>query len=93
MHSDPPSPPSAAASSSELRDLSLQPPHVRQGKITIIHPQLRDLILPLKRGHVLYPRGTTLEEQSWEPEPDVDEGDEDGNDGPIKPVRTCRGWL
>lgn len=59
--SDPPS----LASTSELRDLSLQPSQVRSANISIIHPQLRDLILPLARGCVLYPRGQTLEWQRW----------------------------
>lgn len=60
---DPPS----LISSSELRDLSLQPSSIRSGRVTIIHPQLRDLILPLERAKVLYPRGTTIEQVSWDP--------------------------
>jgi hypothetical protein len=68
--SDPPLP---TASSSELRDLSLTPSSIRSARITIIHPQLRDLILPLDRGNVLYPKGTTLEQQQW-----VDEDYEEG---------------
>ena len=67
--SDPPIP----TTSSEMRDLSLTPSSVRAARITIIHPQLRDLILPLDRGNVLYPKGTTLEQQRW-----VDEDEEDG---------------
>lgn len=57
-------PPSLLASS-ELRDLALQPTAVRNARITIIHPQLRDLILPLERGRVLHPRGFGIEEMQW----------------------------
>ena len=64
-------PPSLVASS-ELRDLSLQPSTVRPTEITIIHQQLRDLILPLERGKVLYPRGTAIEQLCWEPENEED---------------------
>lgn len=60
-HSDSPS----AYDSSELRDLSTTPTSVRSANITIIHPQLRDLLLPLERGRVLYPHGTVIEEQQW----------------------------
>ncbi|WVQ98832.1 hypothetical protein IAU59_005963 [Kwoniella sp. CBS 9459] len=84
MARDPPS----LLSSSELRDISSNPSSIRSAKITIIHPQLRDLILPLERGRVLYPRGTTVEEQRWLPSADHDHvddrGDEDGDDGPSK---------
>ncbi|KAL1405486.1 hypothetical protein Q8F55_009120 [Vanrija albida] len=59
--------------SSELRDVALVPHAVRAANITIIHPQLRDLVLPLARGHVLYPRGTAIEEARWR---DVDDDDE-----------------
>ena len=59
--------------SSELSDLSLTPTHVCSARITIIHPQLRDLILPLGRGDVLYPRGNTIDHLSWNP-------DEEGGD-------------
>jgi hypothetical protein len=55
-------------SSSELRDLSLKPTGIHSSKITIVHPQLRDLILPLSRGHVMYPRGQTIEELKWHTE-------------------------
>ncbi|OCF36577.1 hypothetical protein I316_01828 [Kwoniella heveanensis BCC8398] len=72
-------PPSLLSSSSELRDISPTPSSVRSAKITIIHPQLRDLILPLERGRVLYPRGTTVEEQRWLPSADRDNGDGDGD--------------
>lgn len=48
-----------------MRDISLAPSAVRPANISIIHPQLRDLILPVKQGHVLYPHGTAIEEQKW----------------------------
>nr|ODN95078.1 hypothetical protein L204_04425 [Cryptococcus depauperatus CBS 7855] len=64
MARDPPS----ILSSTELADLSLRPTAVKSAKITIIHPQLRDLILPLSRGRVFYPRGTTVEEIRWMPQ-------------------------
>ena len=51
--------------SPHLRDLSLKPNAIHSAKISIIHPQLRDLILPLERGRVLYPRGKDVEELSW----------------------------
>ncbi|GMK59394.1 hypothetical protein CspeluHIS016_0704090, partial [Cutaneotrichosporon spelunceum] len=51
--------------SSELRDLSTAPASVRAANITIIHPQLRDLVLPIERGRVLYPHGAVIEEQLW----------------------------
>lgn len=44
--------------------------------IAIIHPQLRDLVLPLARGHVLYPRGNAVEEARWRD--DADDEDDDG---------------
>ncbi|WVF72104.1 hypothetical protein IAT40_006916 [Kwoniella sp. CBS 6097] len=83
MARDPPS----LLSSSELRDISPNPSSIRSAKITIIHPQLRDLILPLERGRVLYPRGTTVEEQRWLPSPDYDPDERlegDGDEGPSK---------
>nr|XP_019013613.1 uncharacterized protein I206_01683 [Kwoniella pini CBS 10737]OCF52394.1 hypothetical protein I206_01683 [Kwoniella pini CBS 10737] len=70
MARDPPS----LLSSSELRDISLTPTSVRSARITIIHPQLRDLILPLERGRVLYPRGMTIEEQRWLPAIEEEDG-------------------
>ncbi|ORX33426.1 hypothetical protein BD324DRAFT_639736 [Kockovaella imperatae] len=76
MARDPP----PIVSSSELRDLSLEPTDVRPAHISIIHPQLRDLVLPLDRAHVLYPRGTIIEEQRWSPP-------EDNEPGPSKGVR------
>lgn len=57
-------PPSLLASS-ELRDLPLRPTHVEDARIAIIHPQLRDLILPLERGRVLHPRNNSIEEVKW----------------------------
>ncbi|WWD16043.1 hypothetical protein CI109_100468 [Kwoniella shandongensis] len=70
MARDPPS----LLASSELRDISLQPTAIRSAKITIVHPQLRDLILPLARGRILYPRGPTIEEQRWLPSSDEEDG-------------------
>nr|XP_018263766.1 uncharacterized protein I303_03639 [Kwoniella dejecticola CBS 10117]OBR85924.1 hypothetical protein I303_03639 [Kwoniella dejecticola CBS 10117] len=70
MARDPP----CLLSASELRDISLTPTFVRSAKITIIHPQLRDLILPLERGRVLYPRGMTIEEQRWLPAIEDEDG-------------------
>ncbi|WWC89956.1 uncharacterized protein L201_004885 [Kwoniella dendrophila CBS 6074] len=74
MARDPPS----LLSSSELRDISLTPTAVRSAKITIIHPQLRDLILPIERGRVLYPRGMTIEEQRWLPAASSESDEEEG---------------
>lgn len=68
-HRDPPS----SLGSTELRDISFTPTAIRPAKITIIHPQLRDLILPLSRGRVLYPRGLNIDEIRWFP------NDEDGD--------------
>ncbi|KAK8869692.1 hypothetical protein IAR55_000260 [Kwoniella newhampshirensis] len=70
MARDPPS----LLAASELRDISLQPTAIRSAKITIVHPQLRDLILPLARGRILYPRGPTIEEQRWLPSGDEEDG-------------------
>ena len=52
---------------------------MRPAKITIIHPQLRDLVLPLERGRVLYPRGNGIDEQRWvtRNEDEEDEMDEE----------------
>ncbi|WRT67211.1 uncharacterized protein IL334_004177 [Kwoniella shivajii] len=79
MARDPPS----LLSSSELRDISLTPTAIRSAKITIIHPQLRDLILPLERGRVLYPRGMSIEEQRWLPAANAEEN-EYGEEGTTK---------
>jgi len=38
---------------------------VVKARPTIIHPQLRDLILPLERGKILYPRGNSIEELTF----------------------------
>ena len=62
IDSDPPS----LISSSELRELSLRPSSIQPAQITIIHPQLRDLILPLERANLLYPRGTSVQQISWQ---------------------------
>ena len=72
---DPPS----LVSSSELRDLPLQPSDIRPARITVVHHQLRDLLLPLDRGHVLYPRGTSIEELRWSPLADDEPGPSKGN--------------
>ncbi|WOO85523.1 putative protein [Vanrija pseudolonga] len=64
--------------SSELRDVRLVPSSVHAANIAIIHPQLRDLVLPLARGHVLYPRGNAVEEARWR---DADDEDDDGDVG------------
>ncbi|KAK4687467.1 hypothetical protein P7C73_g2638, partial [Tremellales sp. Uapishka_1] len=77
--------PPALLSSSELRDIDLQPTAVRNAKITIIHPQLRDLILPLERARVLYPRGSTIEESRWVPNSD----EADVLDAPLKTGTTA----
>ncbi|KIR32772.1 hypothetical protein I352_04707 [Cryptococcus deuterogattii MMRL2647] len=69
MARDPPS----SLSSTELRDISFTPTAVRPARITIIHPQLRDLILPLSRGRVLYPRGLNIDEIRWLPNAEDDD--------------------
>ncbi|WVN86243.1 uncharacterized protein L203_101404 [Cryptococcus depauperatus CBS 7841] len=61
---DPPS----ILGSTKLADFSLRPTTVKPIKTTIIHPQLRDLILQLSRGKVFYPRGTTVEGIRWMPQ-------------------------
>lgn len=66
---DPPS----SLSSTELRDISFTPTSIRPAKVTIIHPQLRDLILPLSRGRVLYPRGLNIDEIRWFPNAEDDD--------------------
>lgn len=64
--SDPPTPsPALLEASPQLRDLDLRPSAIKSANPVIIHPQLRDLILPLERGRVLYPRGGAIEELSW----------------------------
>ncbi|WVQ78405.1 hypothetical protein IAT38_000491 [Cryptococcus sp. DSM 104549] len=78
MARDPPS----LLNSTELSDVSLTPTAVRSAKITIIHPQLRDLVLPLARGRLFYPRGTSIEEQRWLPPAD-DEGTSKRNERSI----------
>ena len=70
--SDPPS----LLAGSELRDLCFRPRNDYNAAVTIVHPQLRDLILPLHRGRVLFPHGTNINEMLWEPEDDLD-GDDD----------------
>ncbi|WVQ71758.1 hypothetical protein IAR50_001299 [Cryptococcus sp. DSM 104548] len=67
MARDPPS----RLSSTQLEDVSLTPSAVKSASVTIIHPQLRDLILPLGRGSVYYPRGHNVEETKWSAEDGV----------------------
>jgi len=84
--SDPP--PLDIGSSPNTRDLNLIPTSVVKARPTIIHPQLRDLILPLEQGRVLYPRGPRVEELTWTHE-DIgdDEGIEKSDGGGKKIVR------
>jgi len=70
--------PSVMLSNSELRDMSLAPSAVLPATVTISHPQLRDLILPLKRGHVLYPCRSAVYEQRWTSPEDPTTGMDDG---------------
>ncbi|ODN83234.1 hypothetical protein L202_01414 [Cryptococcus amylolentus CBS 6039] len=67
MARDPPS----RLGSTELEDISLTPSAVKAAGVTIIHPQLRDLILPLEKGRVYYPRGQNVEEMRWSDEDSV----------------------
>ncbi|KAL0254052.1 hypothetical protein I308_101431 [Cryptococcus tetragattii IND107] len=76
MARDPPS----SLSSTELRDISFTPTAIRPARITIIHPQLRDLILPLSRGRVLYPRGLNIDEIRWLPNAEDDDEAPNPND-------------
>ncbi|KAL7424464.1 hypothetical protein Q5752_000148 [Cryptotrichosporon argae] len=74
--------PADALASTELRDVRLRPATVLPAQITIIHPQLRDLLVPLDRGDVLYPRGKTIERLRWAaPSKDARDGRND-DDGP-----------
>ena len=65
-------PPPALDHSPNLRDLPLQPSAIVKARPTIIHPQLRDLILPLERGRILYPRGNSIEELTFSSDHDHD---------------------
>lgn len=56
----------------------MEPSAILDARVTIIHPQLRDLIVAVERGRVLYPRGSTIEQLKWMPQPDDDEEDESG---------------
>lgn len=84
LNSDPPNPsPALLDASPHLRDLSLTPSAIKRANPVIIHPQLRDLILPLERGRVLYPRGNAIEELTWharDREIDEDGDEEMGSD-------------
>jgi hypothetical protein len=75
MTRDPPRIPSSLDTSPNLHDLPLEPSAVVKARPTIIHPQLRDLILPLERGRVLYPRGNSIEDLSWTTTEKDDEDD------------------
>jgi hypothetical protein len=92
-------PPPSLDHSPNLRGLSLQPSAVIKARPTIIHPQLRDLILPLERGKILYPRGNSIEELTFSIDPEGDEDeDEDGmeiEEGPTRTVSHPGGgiWL
>lgn len=59
-----PVPPSRSPelANTELRDLDTNPSNVIDAAITIVHPQLRDLIVAESRGHVYYPRGSEIKE-------------------------------
>jgi hypothetical protein len=76
MTSDPPPSISSQDTSPNLRDLQLEPTAIVKARPTIIHPQLRDLILPLERGRVLYPRGNSIEDLRFFPRLEEDEEEE-----------------
>lgn len=81
MYSDPQVPsPALLNSSPNLRDFDLKPSAIKDAKPAIIHPQLRDLILPLERGRVLYPRGGAIEELTWKARDEDSDSDDDGMD-------------
>lgn len=87
-HRDPPS----SLSSTELRDISFTPTAIRPARITIIHPQLRDLILPLSRGRVLYPRGLNIDEIRWLPNAEDDDEAPNPNDRNVRLKRPKYYW-
>jgi hypothetical protein len=66
--------------STNLRDLPLEPSNIIKARPTIIHPQLRDLILPLERGKVLYPRGNSIEELTFSHSSPDNEDEDDGEE-------------
>ena len=72
-------PPPSLDHSPNLRDLPLEPSNVIKARPTIIHPQFRDLILPLIRGKILYPRGNSIEELTFG-HPHEDDKDHDDDD-------------
>lgn len=77
-------------SSSELRDVDFQPSSLVHASVTIIHPQLRDLILPLERGHIIYPHVMTLESMRWPaPEKLSPRGDDTGDLPTPSPWERC----
>jgi hypothetical protein len=83
MTSDPPPSLSPQDTSPNLRDLQLEPTAIVKARPTIIHPQLRDLILPLERGRVLYPRGNSIEDLRFFPKQDDEE--EEGLKSSVSP--------
>ena len=81
-HSDPLNPsPALLDASPHLRDLSLRPSAIKDARPVIIHPQLRDLILPLERGRVFYPTTNAIEELSWRASDDNRDADVEGDEG------------
>lgn len=85
MNSDPPS----LLAGSELRDISFRPTNIHDAPITIVHPQLRDLILPIQRGRVLFPHGTDISEMTWEPQQDEDDDEEEAGGMDVERVRSA----
>jgi len=74
-------PPPSLDHSPNLRYLPLEPSNVIKARPTIIHPQLRDLILPLERGKILYPRGNSIEELTFgHPHEDGEDHEDDDLD-------------
>lgn len=88
-NSDPPS----LLAGTELRDLSFRPTAIHNAHVTIVHPQLRDLILPLNRGRVLFPHGTSIDEMIWTPEEAEDDDDEEGVQAAVASDRARSGKV
>lgn len=59
--------------------MSFAPSAVHSAQVTISHPQLRDLILPVRRGHVMYPHRSAIHEQRWD---SWDRDSPEGSPGP-----------
>ena len=89
MTSDPPPSRSSLDASPNLRDLPVGPSAIVKARPTIIHPQLRDLILPLERGRVLYPRGNSIEDLRFYHLNEDDE-EEEGMKSSVRHRRTIR---